>query len=106
MGSAIFRLLSEFTVDCDASTFISGVECKALSTEGQWTPQEQSLHISALELLASYFAVKSFARDKINICIRLHMDKVSTVCYVSHLLFHLGKTSLTLLDLFVWNGIS
>lgn len=42
-------------------------------------------HINVLKRLAGSFAVRCFAKDRINICICLCMDNVSAVWYVNHL---------------------
>lgn len=43
------------------------------------------MHINTLELLAGYFAISRFAKDKVNYCIWLRMGNVSAVWYVNHM---------------------
>lgn len=54
-----------------------------ISTGGLWSNQEKKLHINCLELLAGAFAVKIFARNKIQMKIRLLMDNVSAAHYIN-----------------------
>lgn len=54
-----------------------------VSAGGLWSNQEKKLHINCLELLAGALAVKVFARNKIQMKIRLLMDNVSAAHYIN-----------------------
>lgn len=54
-----------------------------VSTGGQCSPQERTLHINCLKLLAGAFAIKTFAWNKAQMRIRLLMDNTSAVFYIN-----------------------
>lgn len=101
-GKAIIGTSPELMVDSGVCTYGCGAHCEGFSTEGLWTPQECALHINALELLPGSFAIRSFFRNKVVLCIRLQMDNFSAVRYVNHLgrsLLRLGASGLRVLGL-------
>ena len=59
--------------------------CNGVRTGGPWNPQEQTMHINCLELLAAHLAVKCFAKNKTNLTIHLKMDSVSALTYIQQI---------------------
>ncbi|KAM4723097.1 uncharacterized protein WCC33_009317 [Rhinophrynus dorsalis] len=74
-GKAIFGMEPDLIIESDASLLGWGAHSDDLSTGGKWSPQEASLHINCLELLAGSFALKSLAKGHVNCCVLLKMDK-------------------------------
>ena len=52
------------TIKSDASLQGWGATYNGNQTRGPWSPSEQSLHISCLELLAATLAVQTFAKEQ------------------------------------------
>ena len=59
--------------------------CNGIQTVGPWSPQEQTMHINCLELLAAHLAIKCFAKINTNLTIHLKMDRVSALTYINKL---------------------
>lgn len=70
---------SSLTIKTDASTKGWGAVCNKVHTGGPWSPQERTMRINCLELLAASLAVKCFAKDKTNLTIHLKMDSISAL---------------------------
>ena len=62
-----------------------GAVCNGVGTEGPWTPEERTMHINCLELLAAFLAVKCFAKDRTNLTIHLKMNSMSALTYINKL---------------------
>ena len=62
-----------------------GAVCKGICTGGPWGPQEWTMHINCLELLAAHLAVKCFAKDKTNPTIHLKIDSMAALTYINNL---------------------
>ncbi|XP_056380443.1 uncharacterized protein LOC130275879 [Hyla sarda] len=84
-GKAIFNSVPDLIIESDASLTGWGARCGSSSTGGKWSPEETMLHINCLELLAGFFALKSFAKTRSNCCILLRMDNISAVQYINKL---------------------
>lgn len=82
-GKALTTGDPDLIIETDASRKGWGAFCMGVSSGGQWSTQEQMLHIICLELLAGAFAFKIFARNKAQMRIRLLMDNVSAVYYIN-----------------------
>lgn len=80
-GRALFGALPESSIELDAYTYGWGAHYEGVVAGGLWTQDEQRWHINTLELLAGSFTVRCFAKDRINVCIRLHLDNISAVWY-------------------------
>ena len=63
---------SSLTIETDASTKGWGAVCNGVRTGGPWNPQERTMHINCLELLATHLAVKCFAKNRTNLTIHLN----------------------------------
>ena len=53
-------------------------------TGGLWSIEEQKLHINCLELTAVLLAVKSFAKERMDINILIRTDNISARAYINH----------------------
>lgn len=95
-GRAIFGPVPDLVIESDASRAGWGARCGNFSTGGEWSLDEQALHINCLELLAGSFAVRCWTRDRVQSCVLLKMDNISAVRYVNHVG---GPRSLALADL-------
>lgn len=69
----------------DASTTGWGASCSGCHTGGFWTKEEQSQHINYLELLAVYFGLMSFAKNKNNCHILMRVDNTTAISYVNRM---------------------
>ena len=72
-------------IKSDASNGGWGACCNGLRTRGQWSRQEAPLHINGKELLATFLAVKPFAKNKRVWHIRLDVDNMTAVYYINHM---------------------
>ena len=108
-GRSLISPASRMMIDSDASLWGWGATCKGISTWGPWSPQEQTLHINCLELLAATLAVQTFAKEKSGISILLRIDNTTAVAYINR---KGGTVSPTLSNLAktcgcgVWRGTS
>ena len=50
---------------------------------GLWFPEEATHHISYLELIATFLAIKVFGKAWQNIAVLLQMDNITTVSYIN-----------------------
>ena len=82
-GKALATGDSYLVIETDASRKGWGAFCMGISTGCLWSNQGKKLHINCLELLPGAFAVKVFARNKIQMKIRLLMDNVSAAHYIN-----------------------
>ena len=62
-----------------------GAFCNGVRTKGPWSPQEQTLHINCLELLAASLAVRTFAKERSGITILLKIDNTTAVAYINRM---------------------
>ena len=70
---------------------------------GQWSQGESQLHINCLELQLGAFAIRSLARSRAQMKVRLLMDNVSVAPYINRV----GRTKSLILaclaiDLLEW----
>ena len=84
-GRSLIAHNSSLTIETDASKKGWGAVCNGVRTGGPWTPEERTMHINCLELLAAFLAVKCFAKDKTNLTIHLKMDSMSALTYINKL---------------------
>ena len=62
-----------------------GATCDGINTGGPWTTEEAASHINYLELLAAFFALKSFASQKENSSILLRLDNVTAIAFINRM---------------------
>lgn len=67
----------------DASKTGWGANCAGKTTHGFWNLAEQKFHINYLELLATLYALKSFAKHKSNTNILLRIDNTTAVASIN-----------------------
>ena len=72
-------------IESDASNGGWGACCNVLRTRGQWSRQEAALHINGKELLATFLAVQTFAKNKRVRHIRLKVDNKTAVYYINYM---------------------
>lgn len=67
-------------ISSDASLTGWGAICNTKRTNGYWTEQErQKFHINELELMGSFFALQSFAKEESNVHVRLLLDNTTAM---------------------------
>lgn len=69
-------------ITSDASTTGWGAICNGTRTGGRWSFEEMKYHINYLELLAIFYALKSFCKDDSNIHIQVRTDSTTAKSYV------------------------
>lgn len=69
----------------DASSMGWGVFCQGKSTYGQWSEQEKTLHINALEMLALYFGLKCYTSNLSNCYILCRVDNTTAVATINRM---------------------
>ena len=75
----------EVTIYSDASPLAWGAVLGNVTTNGKWFPSELLYHINAHELLAAYFALKSFKSDIKNKYIKLMIDNTTAIAVINHM---------------------
>lgn len=84
-GKAIRTQEPDMTIETDASMLGWGAVCGGVRTGGLWSQTETRNHINYLELLAAFFAVKAFAKDRQDAHILLKMDNRTAIFYVNRM---------------------
>nr|XP_046491856.1 uncharacterized protein LOC124223672 [Neodiprion pinetum] len=69
----------------DASTTGWGAFCNGNTAHGFWKSSEINLHINCLELIATFMALKCFARDLSNCELLLRIDNTTAISYVNRM---------------------
>ncbi|KAG6450208.1 hypothetical protein O3G_MSEX006433 [Manduca sexta] len=69
----------------DASTTGWGAACGEERASGMWTHIERSCHIHYLEILAAFFALKTFAKAYRNCQILLRIDNTTAISYINRM---------------------
>ena len=82
-GKSLSSGTPELIIETDASRKGWGAYCMGVSTGGQWTESESQLHINCLELLAGTFAIKTFAKGKVQMKVCLLMDNMTATHYIN-----------------------
>ena len=75
----------QVTIFSDACPLGWGAVFGDVSTNIRWFPSELDLHINVREILAAYFAVKSFTSQVENKHIRLVVDNTTAVAVIYHM---------------------
>lgn len=70
-------------INSDASLSGWGAFSEGIRIGGFWNPGEKEHHINYLELLASFLALKSFARNLTNCEILLRIDNTTAISYIN-----------------------
>jgi len=84
-GRTTLRRSVQIVIQSNASLSGWGAVCKGMSTGGLWSPQEQSLPINCLELLAADLALKSFLKDQKGVTVLLQLENSTAVAYINNL---------------------
>ena len=72
-------------ITTDASLLGWGAECSGVSSGGTWTEVEATNHINFLEMLAVFFGLQTFAKDKKNTHIRIRCDNTAAVNIINNM---------------------
>jgi hypothetical protein len=72
-------------ITTDASLQGWGAECQSIATGGLWSHLEANEHINYLELLATFLGLKTFAKTRCNLHIRLMIDNTSAVGIINNM---------------------
>ena len=59
--------------------------CQGRTTNGKWSSQELTPHISILELKAAFLALQAFVKDQSHKVVFLKIDKTTAVAYVNNM---------------------
>ena len=87
--SCIYRGKPDIEISSDASGLGWGATNGSTHIGGRWNEFEAMIaarnEINYLELLAAFFALKSFCRDSRNIHVKMNIDNTTAVAYISHM---------------------
>ena len=72
-------------ITSDASHVGWGAACSNISTGGTWSVRESQYHINYLEILAAFFALKTFAKSSQDDHVRLMIDNTTAVSAINHM---------------------
>ena len=84
-GRAIISQTPDLVVETDASLLGWGAVSGEVRTGGLWSEKERTQHINCLELMAGALAVRTFAKHKRNIHVRLRMDNKTAIFYINRM---------------------
>ena len=84
-GRTILSETPDLVVESDASLLGWGAVSGGVCTGGLWSEKERTQHINYLELMAGALAVRTFAKHKRNIHVRLRMDNQTAIFYVNRM---------------------
>ena len=84
-GRAILSQTPDLVVETDASLLGWGAVSEGMRTGGLWSEKERTQHINCLELMAGALAVRTFAKHKRNIHVRLRMDNKTAIFYINRM---------------------
>ena len=90
-------------ITIDASKKGWGAECQNISTGGLWSNLEATEHINYLELLATFFGLKTFAKTKSNIHIWLMIDNTWAISFINNMgTSHSESSNILVKQLWEW----
>ncbi|XP_063374150.1 uncharacterized protein LOC134661866 [Cydia amplana] len=69
----------------DASTTGWGAACGNETASGVWSREEQEMHINGLELLAAFFGLKVFAKNRTKCQILMRIDNSTAIAYINRM---------------------
>ena len=84
-GRTILSETPDLVVESDASLLGWSAVSGGVHTGGLWSKKERTQHINYLELMAGALAVRTFAKHKRNIHVRLRMDNQTAIFYVNRM---------------------
>lgn len=78
---------SKFSLEIFSDSSLTGWEayCKHEKIHCFWSHEERKLHINYLELLAAFFALKSFVKNSSNCNILLRIDNTTAISYINRM---------------------
>ena len=102
-GKSLVKTEIDMVMDSDASLLGWGAFYNHQRTGGPWSPQERTMHINCLELLAATLAVQTFAKSLTKMSVLLRIDNTTAVAYINNLGGTVSKELVALaLDLWMW----
>ena len=85
MAEQSYHKPPDLVVETDASLLGWGAVSEEVHTGGLWSEKERTQHINCLELMAGALAVRTFAKHKRNIHVRLQMDNKTAIFYINRM---------------------
>ena len=83
-GKTVVTTVPDFELFVDASSDGWGAHVDKVETGGRWNFHEIQFHINVLELLAIYFALKSFCKQD-GLHVKIFTDNTTALAYVKHM---------------------
>ena len=83
-GKTVTITEPDFVLFVDASEEGWGAHVDDIETGGRWNFQEARYHINVLELMAIYFAIKSFCKQD-SLHVKIFTDNTTALAYVKHM---------------------
>lgn len=84
-GRTMLQSSPHCVIETDASKAGWGAFHQGEATGGCWSPEEQKLHINELELLAVFYALKSFLKKEESIDVLIKSDNIAVVSHINKL---------------------
>ena len=81
-GRYLIRSHSQVLIQTDAFRKGWGAVCQGILTGGQWSKEEQLLHINLLELKAVKLALLSFSKQKSLKAVHIQIDNTTALLYL------------------------
>lgn len=82
---SIEKMSYDMEIFSDASNSGWGAFCKKEVTHGFWNDSEENFHINYLELLAAFYALKSFVKNKSGLNILLRVDNITAISCINRM---------------------
>ena len=84
-GQMLSQSSPHCVIETDASMMGWGAFYQGEATGGCWSAEEQKLHINELELLAVFYALRSFLKKKRGITVLVRSDNIAAVSHINKL---------------------
>ena len=84
-GQMLSQSSPHCVIETDASMMGWGAFYQGEATGGCWSPEEQKLHINELELLAVFYALKSFLKKERGITVLVRSDNIAVMSHINKL---------------------
>jgi hypothetical protein len=82
-GKSMVHSCPDLVITSDSSKVGWGAVCNQVTTQGQWSSDERPRHINALELMAVYFALKAFTKNKSDMHVHIRVDIRATQAQIN-----------------------
>ena len=81
-GRYLIHSHSQVLIQADASRKGWGAVCQGISTGGQWSKEEELLHINVLEMKAVKLALLTFNKQKSLKAVHIQVDNTTALLYL------------------------